>query len=57
LPSAILGHAHGRITGGQHLHYPQDSKYSNLLLTLLERTEIPIESIGDSDNTLAEISA
>ncbi len=55
LPSAILGHAHGRIKGGQHLHYGQDSKHSNLLLTLLERTEIPIESIGDSDNTLSEV--
>jgi hypothetical protein len=55
LPSAILGHAHGRIKGGQHLHYPQDSKHSNLLLTLLERTQIPIESIGDSDGTLAEV--
>jgi hypothetical protein len=55
LPSAILGHAHGRIKGGQHLTYPQDSKHSNLLLTLLERTQIPIESIGDSDNTLSEV--
>jgi hypothetical protein len=55
LPSAILGHAHGRIKGGQHLHYGQDSKHANLLLTLLERTEIPIESIGDSDGTLSEV--
>jgi hypothetical protein len=55
LPSAVLGHAHGRIKGGQHLHYPQDSKHSNLLLTLLERTEIPVESIGDSDGTFAEV--
>jgi hypothetical protein len=55
LPSAILGHAHGRIKGGQHLSYPQDSRHSNLLLTLLERTEIPIESIGDSTGTLSEV--
>ena len=55
LPSAILGHAHGRIKGGQHLSYPQDSKHSNLLLTLLERAQIPVESIGDSDNTLSEV--
>jgi hypothetical protein len=55
LPSVILGHAHGRIKGGQHVNYPQDSKHSNLLLTLLERTQIPVESIGDSDNTLSEV--
>jgi len=57
LPSAILGHAKGRIKGGQHLHYPQDAKHANLLLTILERTEIPIESIGDSDSTFSEINA
>jgi hypothetical protein len=55
LPSAILGRAHGRIKGGQHLHYPQDSRHADLLLTLLERTQIPIESIGDSSGTLAEV--
>jgi hypothetical protein len=55
LPSAILGRAHGRIKGGQHLHYPQDSRHSDLLLTLLERTEIPVESIGDSAGTISEV--
>jgi hypothetical protein len=55
LPAAILGHAHGRIKGGQHLHYPQDSRFSDLLLTLLERTQIPVEKIGDSAGTLSEV--
>jgi hypothetical protein len=55
LPSAILGHAHGRIKGGQHLSYPQDSKFSNLLITLFDRNDIPVESIGDSDGTFAEV--
>jgi hypothetical protein len=55
LPAAILGHAHGRIKGGQHLHYPQDSKLSNLLVTLFDRNDIPIEAIGDSDGTFTEV--
>jgi hypothetical protein len=55
LPSAILGHAHGRIKGGQHLRYPQDSRFADLLLTLLERTQIPVESIGDSGGELSEV--
>jgi len=55
LPSAILGHAHGRIKGGQHLHYPQDSRFADLLVTLLERTQIPVESIGDSGGELSEV--
>jgi hypothetical protein len=55
LPSAILGHAHGRIKGGQHLKYPQDSHHADLLLTLAERNNIPIKSIGDSTNPLSEV--
>jgi hypothetical protein len=55
LPVAILGHAHGRIKGGQHLKYEQDSRFSDLLLTLLERTQIPVEKIGDSAGELSEV--
>jgi hypothetical protein len=55
LPSAILGHAHGRIKGGQHLSYPQDSRFSDLLVTLFDRTNIPVESIGDSGGILSEV--
>src|SRR4029077_10056815 len=55
LPSAILGHANGRIKGGQHLKYPQDSRHAYLLLTLAERNNIPIKSIGDSTNPLSEV--
>jgi hypothetical protein len=55
LPIAILGHAHGRIKGNQHLHYPQDSRFADLLLTVLERTQIPVEKIGDSAGTFSEV--
>jgi hypothetical protein len=55
LPTAILGHAHGRIKGGQHVAYPQDSKFADLLVTLFDRNDIPVESIGDSGGTLAEV--
>jgi hypothetical protein len=55
LPSAILGHAHGRIKGGQHLRYPQDSRFADLLVTLFDRAQIPVESIGDSGGLLSEV--
>jgi len=55
LPSAILGHAHARIKGGQHLSYPQDTRFADLLVTLFDRTNIPVESIGDSGGLLSEI--
>src|SRR4029434_2369929 len=47
LPSVILGRAGGKIKGVQHLKYPQDSRHGDLLLTLLQRNEIPVKSIGD----------
>jgi hypothetical protein len=55
LPSAILGHANGKIKGGQHLKYPQDSRHADLLFTLLQRNEIPVKSIGDSTEGLSEV--
>jgi hypothetical protein len=55
LPSAVLGHAHGRIKGGQHLKYPQDSRFADLLVTLFDRNNIPVEKIGDSAGLFSEI--
>jgi hypothetical protein len=55
LPSAILGRGYGRIKGGQHLQYPQDTPVANLMVTLLERAGVPVEKIGDSTGLLSEI--
>lgn len=55
LPSAVLGHANGRIKGGQHLKYPQDSRFADLLVTLFDRNNIPVEKIGDSGGVLSEV--
>jgi len=55
LPSAILGHANGKIKGGRHIKYPQDSPHADLLLTLLQRNDLPVKSIGDSKNGISEL--
>ena len=55
LPAAILGHAHGRIKGGQHLKYPQDTRFADLLVTLFDRNNIPVEKLGDSGGILSEV--
>jgi hypothetical protein len=55
LPAAVLGHANGRIKGGQHVKYPQDSRFADLLVTLFDRNNIPVEKIGDSGGILSEI--
>jgi hypothetical protein len=55
LPAAILGHAHGRIKGGQHLKYPQDSRFADLLVTLFDRNNIPVDKLGDSGGIFSEL--
>ena len=41
LPSALLGHANGKIKGGQHINYPQDSRFADLLVTTLRPEQHP----------------
>jgi hypothetical protein len=55
LPSVVLGRACGKIKGGQHLHFPQDTPHANLLLTLLQRSGVPMQALGNSTGTLAEV--
>jgi hypothetical protein len=55
LPLVIFGHGYGRVAGGQHVAYPADSHYANLLVTLLERANVPVEAVGDSTGDLAEV--
>jgi hypothetical protein len=55
LPNAILGKGYGRIKGGQHLAFPQDTPHANLLLTLLNRAGVETPSLGNSTGQFAEI--
>jgi Protein of unknown function (DUF1552) len=57
LPQALIGRG-GGIKGGQHLHYPQDSPHSNILVTILERAGVPaheFEQFADSTGPLSEV--
>ncbi|MFM1886311.1 MAG: hypothetical protein RL026_1468 [Pseudomonadota bacterium] len=55
LPNVVMGRGYGRIKGGQHLRYPQDTPHANLLLTLLERAGLPYEDLGNSSGLLADV--
>jgi hypothetical protein len=55
LPLAVIGGGCGRLHGGQHLRYPDRTPISNLLLTLLHRAGVPLESVGDSTGECAEL--
>jgi hypothetical protein len=37
------------------LKYPQDSRFADLLVTLFDRNNIPVEKIGDSGGILSEV--
>ena len=55
LPLALFGHGNGRIAGGQHVVYPADSLYANLLVTVLDRAGVSVEAVGDSTGDLGEV--
>jgi hypothetical protein len=55
LPSLVLGRGCGRIKGGQHLKYADRTPLANLLATLLDRAEVPVERVGDSTGVFAEV--
>jgi hypothetical protein len=55
LPAAILGRGYGKIKGGQHLHYPQNTPFANLLVTMLDRAGIPVQSHGNSTGQFTEV--
>jgi len=55
LPSAVIGRGYGKIKGGQHLLYPENTPLANLHLTLLNRAGIPTETFGDSTGMFAEV--
>jgi hypothetical protein len=55
LPLALFGHGYGRVAGGQHVVYPADSFYANLLVTMLDRAGVPVDAVGDSTGDLGEV--
>jgi hypothetical protein len=55
LPTLVFGGGSGSIKGHQHLRYPDRTPIANLLLTLLNRAGVPVESVGDSTGELVEV--
>jgi hypothetical protein len=58
LPQMLVGLGNGKLKGGQHVHYPQDTPHANLLITILDRAGIPAEdfkNFADNTGTLSEV--
>jgi len=52
LPCVLLGNLGGRIESGRHIAYPAGTPMTNLLLTLLDKIDVHVDTIGDSTGRL-----
>ena len=57
LPIVVAGKAGGRLAGGQHLVYGEDTPLANLYMTMLEAFDTPVERFADSTGKLAGVLA
>jgi hypothetical protein len=52
LPLLLVGGGAGRIKGGQHNHYSGKPTMANLLVTLMDKLDVPVERLGGSTGKL-----
>lgn len=60
LPVVLIGGGNGRLNGGRHLSYTDSPVMANLLVTLLDKFDVPMDRVGGSTgrleiDTLAEM--
>ena len=55
LPIMVAGGAGGRMKGGRHLVYRENTPMSNLLVSILDKAGVPQERVGDSTGPLTEL--
>ncbi len=52
LPLLVLGGAGGRLKGGRHITYSDKPTMANLLVTLMDKLDVPVEHLGGSTGRL-----
>lgn len=52
LPLMVVGGGGGRLSGGQHLVYNDRPSMANLLVTLMDKLDVPVDRIGASTGAL-----
>jgi hypothetical protein len=53
LPVLLAGGGAGRLAGGRHIRAADDTPFANLLVSVLDKLDVPTESFGDSTGALA----
>ena len=56
LPLVLAGGASAKIKGGKHIRYAPDTPMNNLLVTMLDKSGVPAETLGDSTGKLDQLS-
>lgn len=56
LPVLVAGGGCGTLDTGRHLRLPNETPISNLWLSLLNRLEVKVDRLGDSNGTLSGLS-
>jgi hypothetical protein len=52
LPLMLMGGGAGRIKGGRHINFPNKPSTANLLLTIMDKMDYPVEKVGGSTGKL-----
>jgi hypothetical protein len=52
LPLLVMGGHNGRLKGGRHLTYTDKPTMANLLVTLMDKMDVPVDHIGGSTGML-----
>ncbi len=52
LPLLLVGGGAGRLAGGRHLVYKNEPSMANLLVTLMDKLDVPVDRIGGSTGKL-----
>ena len=52
LPLLVMGGGAGRLKGGRHLRYTDKPSNANLLVTLMDKLDVPVERLGGSTGKL-----
>jgi hypothetical protein len=55
LPNIVVGGGRGRLKGNQHIVAEDHAPMTNLLVTLLDKVDVPVDKLGDSDGSISEL--
>jgi hypothetical protein len=52
LPLMLVGGGAGKLKGGRHIKYPNKPSQANLLMTIMDKLDYPVEKVGGSTGKL-----